>query len=356
MLIFNETINIFIKKQKERLEQIKKYYKLEHYSISNIYISDTDKFLGEYHYDRNSIILNKKLIMMKQETIDHILKHEFAHHCSMKKYGKNIESHGKEFKFFCNILDIIPNAKINIDKMDSLNKSSIKEEEILIKVKKLFSLSESSNENEAKLALAKANDLLLKHNLKYINKDYSDIYQIIIYEGKQINHKWRMISYLLKELFDVYPVFSYQNRNGMHVELNGTKENLEIASYISCFLDKELDSFFEKAKKRENLKGRSAKINYFNSLIMHYVDSIKENQNKNLFNKKTESLIINKNTLIEKKENFFKHIKNIVYDKKLKNSYSRYQSNEKASNAGKKDSKNLSIRKGMKGNNQKLLN
>ena len=165
-----------------------------------------------------------------------------------------------------------------------------------------------------------------------------------------------MICYLLKELFDVYPVFSYKNRNGMHIEVNGSKENLEIASYISSFLDKELDSFFIKAKKRDNLKGRSAKINYFNSLIMSYVESIKENQLSANRNSEEESLIVSKNTLIEKKEKFFNHIKETVYGKKLKTSYSRYQSNEKASNAGKKDSKKLSIRKGMKGSNQKLLN
>ena len=251
MLIFNETINIFLKKQKERLNKIKNEYKLTHYNISDIFIADTDKFLGEYHYERNSIILSKQLITMKQETIDIVLKHEFAHHCSMSRYGKNIDSHGKEFKYFCDILEIIPNAKIDIQKIDLNNKASLKEEEILIKVKKLFSLSESSNEHEAKLALTKANELLIKYNLQYINDDFKDIYQVVIYQGKQVNHKWRMICYLLKELFDVYPVFSYKNRNGMHIEVNGSKENLEIASYISSFLDKELDSFFIKAKNRK---------------------------------------------------------------------------------------------------------
>jgi predicted metal-dependent hydrolase len=363
MLIFNESVNIFIKKQKERLVEIRKQYGLTAYNVSNIFISDTDKFLGEYHYNRKAIILSKSLMLMKQETIDHVLKHEFAHHCSLSKYGPAIDAHGKEFSDACRLMDIKPDAKVNINKMDSENNASLKEEAILEKVKKLFALAESQNENESKLALQKANDLLNKHNLKYVTESFGDIYQEVVYEGKQANQKWHMIAHLLRELFDVYPVFSYKTRIGVELEVNGTKESVEIASYVASFLDKEMEFLFKKAKKENNLKGRSARSNYFNALINNYISSVKktngiQEENKNNVNEvesDSKELINQEKYLAKKKEDFFKNIKKTVYGKGLKKSYSRISRNQAASNAGKKDSSKLSIRSGVGSSSQKLL-
>lgn len=364
MLIFNQTINSFIQRQKERLEEIRKETHLASfiYKVSEIYVSDNDDYLGMYEYNKRAIVLNKSLITMKQETVDHVLKHEYAHHCAMTKYGKGIEAHGKEFKEFCTILNIKPNAKVDIKKMDRENKSSIKEEAILEKVKKLFSLAESQNENEAKVALQKANELLTKHNLRYIEEEFEDIHQVDVYHGKQIVMKWRMIAHLLRELFDVYPVWSKKTREGVYLEINGTKDAVEIASYVSDFLDKEMELLFAKAKKEYNLKGRNAKHHYFDTLITSYVESVKKYQQEAIDKAREESkreskeLVHQEKTLAEKKEDYFNDIKSIVYGKGLRSTRYSLRSNQGARSAGRKDSGKLSIRSGLNKSSRKLLN
>lgn len=349
MIFFNEVTQSFISKQSNRLRSFILEKKLFAYNQPNILIADLEKNrLGEYCFDRKLIILSRKLMCLKQETIDHVLKHEYAHHCSMYQYGRNILPHGKEFASFCMILDISPKSKVDIQKMDIESKSIGDEELILTKIKKLISLSNSSNEYESKLALQKANDLMFKHNIKDINFNNKEIYQTYIFKGKRKSKKWNAIRTIVEKITGVYPIWNRYN-DCVILEVNGDKESVEIADYLGSFLDREFERLYESAKKKHNLKGVNAKNSYFLNLAYEFVKSLDINLNN------APEYAESKTLVLKKKEAFHSYIKSFVYgSRRIRMSNSSYKMNTAASLAGKEDASNLNINHAINGNKKRL--
>lgn len=343
MNIFSSSINAFRQKQTHRMNNILKQYNIHVPYKPLIFIFEDNKALGSYNYDKKRILLSKKLMLKKQETIDLVLKHELAHFLSMYHYGPKIKSHGKEFKEYCQKLEVIPNAKVDIEKIDENNNTSIKEEALLNKVKKLFALGESPNQQEATAAINKANQLIEKYNLQYVESE-DVIYQETIYKGKINNVKWRCIGKILEKSFQVYPV---TNRiiNQVFVEIHGSKQAIKIASYVASFLDKEFERLYKNAKKEFNLKGRSDKCNYFTVLTNNYLKNITPTN----INNQKEGIII-----LDQKN--YQLTQELVY--KTKNTKFRNDKKKisKASViAGRQDASKLQINQGLEQEEQKLL-
>lgn len=338
MIVFNELTQAFISKQSEMLVQIINEKKLSRYSIPKILVADLEKNkLGEYCFNRKLIILSRKLMYFKQETINHVLKHEYAHHCSMFQYGSKIQSHGKEFQVFCEILGISPKAKVNINEMDKNNNSTGDEEIILNKIKKLMSLSESENEHEAALALQKANDLILKHNIQYLKKNQKEVYQTVLYQAKTKSRKWSAISEIIVKITGVYRIWHKYGKS-VYLEVNGDKESVQIADYLGSFLDREFERLYEKAKKEHNLKGKNAKNSYMMNLSSSFIDSLTKSVDSVHDNK------VSKEMVLQEQEAFHSYIKSFVYSKsKIRVTSSYYNFDQKASLAGKNDASKLKI-------------
>ena len=120
---------------------------------------------------------------------------------------------------------------------------------IIAKIQKLFSLANSANENEAKAAMNMANTLLLKYNLSLQQVEG----YIVNYETRDIKkgvptlkiHQKLIIDILQKYFFVKCMVHSKPVDKNYHrvkylktVQIIGTKENCDIASYIFVYLDR----------------------------------------------------------------------------------------------------------------------
>jgi len=364
--IYSETINAFRKRQYERMLTFHEEYKKVNPHIVYktgkpiLLIGATDgKVLGEYHTGTGLITLSEKLITIKQPVIDEVIKHELAHFYAHALYGMNIKPHGEEFKKVCKQLGTDPVAKMNLKESNEEIQMTAKHEGLLAKVEKLFALGKSSNENEAELAIQKANDLIQKYNLQYVKGSDDAYVMTVAYVGKKIPHKVALISKLLKKLFGVYALsgYGYYKNNKGHteymrtLEISGRKEKVEVAAYVFDFLDKELERFYKTARKKYGLSGLAQKNNYFDGLIDTFISrSIQQNAN---------SMTAEEKALMRRDyENECEEIKNIVYpDANITRvSSSRRKYSETANRAGNSDSSKLSIRSGVNsGGAPKLL-
>lgn len=74
-------------------------------------------------------------------------------------------------------------------------------DDIIEKIKKLFRLAESDNENEASLALKRAETLMRKHNIKSVDLcEKIEITELTYHEGRLMGWK-KLISQIIAELF-----------------------------------------------------------------------------------------------------------------------------------------------------------
>jgi hypothetical protein len=258
------------------------------YPIKYVVFEDSRR-LG--YFDQNSfqIGINKTLMLNAKPTvIKNILRHELVHFYQHITSGQILSAHGPEYRILCEKFGYGPEvsqASANLDELNEQLEGDLKSERLLIKIKKLLSLAESDNVHERELATLKANQLLLKHNLtQYQLKDKSDDEEEIclkrVLETKRTTAKMQAIYEILSSFF-VQPVFNH-GKNVVYLEVIGTRINVELADYVSKFLDHELEFIWKINKKENGLKGIKARNSFFKGVGKGYVAKIKEQHKENI--------------------------------------------------------------------------
>lgn len=110
---------------------------------------------------------------------------------------------------------------------------------IVEKIKKLLALATSPNEHEAKLATEKANELLIKHNIKMqdVTKQESDYTEFSLEQRGRVASETKWVLNILKDHFFVQPFYRRSKVFGQtHIILFGDETNVEVAKYIYDFL------------------------------------------------------------------------------------------------------------------------
>jgi hypothetical protein len=139
-------------------------------------------------------------------------------------------------------------------------------EEVLSKVRKLFELSNSPNENEAALAAAKARELLARYNLSIADLPTDDVNSTLaatemsVRVGKAVRSWVKGLLIHVAEGFDCEHIIRRRHGSDTVLSFIGTPADAEVAIYTFRFLYRQLDSFVERALprlRREN-KGWSA--------------------------------------------------------------------------------------------------
>ncbi len=134
-------------------------------------------------------------------------------------------------------------------------------EEVLSKVRKLFELSNSPNENEAALAAAKARELLARYNLSIADLPTDDANSALapteasVRVGKAVRNWVKGLLIHVADGFECQHII--RRRHGCNTILSfiGTPADAEVAVYTFQFLYRQLHRFVERALprlKREN--------------------------------------------------------------------------------------------------------
>jgi len=123
-------------------------------------------------------------------------------------------------------------------------------DEVISKIQKLLALANSDNENEARLASERANELLLKHNLslQQVHAKDSDYVETTI-QIRRLEFTYGIIGALLREYFFVKVIRS-KSWNGRtqsgrarwksSLSFYGRRENVECAQYVFEYLSQVL--------------------------------------------------------------------------------------------------------------------
>ena len=350
MRVYSETIFSYIEKCEKMLKDIlrnetdfsvrrKRFeYKGFLYPIDVIVFEGQN--LGQFDPAHYQIGINRDLVYKdKDSVVKNILRHELAHYIAFIFYGADIAPHGNEFKHVCSLFNWpseISRASMNLETANEVE-GDIASEKILNKVKNLLKLAESDNPHEAELATIKANKLLLKHNLEYSNIERDETYYVQkVLTQKRKDARLGAIYEILQH-FMVRPILSY-GKQEVSIEVTGTKTNLELAQYVSTFLDRELDKLWSEHKKQHKLKGLKAKNSFYYGLAKGYSEKM-NTVNKSFSGEESKALmVISKNLDLQVQK---------IYNR-LSSSTSSSQRDAASFNLGKKAGKSLNINQSIK--------
>lgn len=140
---------------------------------------------------------------------------------------------------------------------------------IIDRVEKLLALASSSNENEAKLAAAKAAELLTVYNLtiEQVNKSTEKYHIQDCMERLKSDLKDKYIGSILEKYFFVRIIYhrhynkELENRTTIF-QMIGAKANLKVATFVLSFLNRKFPELFE-AYRMANLAAGNSRQSYY---------------------------------------------------------------------------------------------
>ncbi len=160
-------------------------------------------------------------------------------------------------------------------------------EEVLSKVKKLFELSKSSNENEAALAAAKARELLSRHNLRMADLPADEMTNSLhageatVEVGKVLRNWVKGLMIFVARAFECEHVIRRRRGAAPILTFIGVDTDVEVASHTFRFLYGELNVLVGRALpqlKRENpgWNGGSLRYAYLDGAVGRIGERLRE--------------------------------------------------------------------------------
>lgn len=233
--------------------------------------------LGCFLRDPRRIELSRTLVMEHPwGSVIEVLKHEMAHQFVVEVMRDDTEtSHGPRFQQLCELLGIDPRGS-------GLPERQPERSPILDRIRKLFALAGSSNQNEAEAAMRMAHRLMLKHNLERPSSGETHAYgfrHLGRYTGR-ISESENLLAGLLGEFFFVQPIWVSVYRVEDHkrvsvLEVTGRHENLAMAEYVYGFLQNAAEALWREHKQKHNIRRDSDRRAYMAGVIRGFAEKLR---------------------------------------------------------------------------------
>ena len=256
---------------------------------------------GHWSGERREICLSRNLVLNHTwDTAREVLLHEIAHQFTEEVSGHNNETpHGPEFQKACYLLRANPKASKNYVPMDEQisRKSSVSEDKIMLRVKKLMALAQSRNRHEAEAAMAKSYELIGKYNLDILTRDENRNF-ISLFVGRPALRHFRDHYYLARLLLDFYfvqglwvPAYVLEKgKMGNVLEITGTMQNVQLASYIHDFIHHFIGSQWQ-AYNKGNKLNRSRKTDFSVGILEGFRSKLESKRKQRKKDRDTLALI-----------------------------------------------------------------
>lgn len=209
--------------------------------------------------------------------VKEVLQHEMAHQYVEEILGIREEGpHGEAFKKVCAEHAFDSRAAGDIAewiKRKNSHDADSDNQKMLNKIQKLLSLAQSAHLHEAELAMAKAQELLLKHNLSLLELETSRDYisRQIGEVGRKNPIKTMLTSIIIKFFFvEAIWTFGYDqhlNKSGKILEIYGTRENVDMAEYVHHFLLNTAEKLWLDFKRSQKIRGNKKRRTYIMGLL-----------------------------------------------------------------------------------------
>jgi hypothetical protein len=199
-----------------------------------------------------------------------VLEHEMAHQFVDEVLGVRDESpHGPTFQRVCAERGIdaraagVPIAAAEID---------IAAERALDKIRKLLALAGSDNQHEAEIAMRRAHELMLRHNIEQAQAEQRYEVRHLGTPSQRANAVEADIVGLLTEFFfvEVIRVPIYLPREGRHAhvyEVMGTHANVEMAAHVFQFLRATAERLWQENRGDARVRSGRDRLSYQSGVI-----------------------------------------------------------------------------------------
>lgn len=221
----------------EHLEELGKAKLIETYKIYNptepiynaIFLAPMDKNsndkLGLFVADAKYIILNEDLIEgnVDQNDIDNIFLHEMAHALDYALNGQ-LSGHSPLFRTYCTLLGVpkeFSKSKVHL----AIDKSK----RYISKLEKLKAMQSSPFENEAMIAISKAQKMMIEGNIS--KRKHEKIYLVDLFECKRMQFQSIKLVSLIKSITGVFAI-TISEENKKIERVYGEFEQVELSLYL----------------------------------------------------------------------------------------------------------------------------
>jgi hypothetical protein len=214
--------------------------------------------LGRWISGERTIEMSRPLVLERAwgEVVE-VLRHELAHQYVEEVLGVRDEPpHGPTFRRVCDERAIDPRAAGRPAEVEGDTETG----RLVGKIRRLLALAGSPNQHEAELAMRRAQELMLKHQLSL---DAGERRYVFRHLGTPSRRKSRAESYvggLLAEHFFVQVIWVriYDPLEGVEktvLEVLGTPESVDMAEYVHAFLMQTAERLWREARRAGRLRG-----------------------------------------------------------------------------------------------------
>ncbi len=237
---------------------------------------------------------NKREITLSREIVDggrwddlkEVLLHEMAHQVAHEGFRATSETdHGDCFRRACRLLRANPAAS---GKYRSLHARLRRGEEldgrdrIVVRVRKLMALAESSNPNEAHAAMRKAFELISRHNVDLIGRGVDQDYHSIFLGTPRLRHfrEAYHLAHLLQDFYFVQGMWIRtwvleKDKMGRVLEISGNRKNIMIAEYVHDTICRYIDTAWTDYRRGKGLN-RYRKTDFAVGIIRGFATTLRK--------------------------------------------------------------------------------
>lgn len=230
-------------------------------------LMDTERRLGQWVYERREIALSRSFVLTHcwgdvREVLFHEMAHQIADECFL---GRQEASHGYSFRKACEMLRIKADASASFVPLSRMIEGQAQDnaDPIQRRIHKLLALAKSANRHEAQAAATKAREMMSRYAREEIEHvPDREFFSILVGEPSvRRTRNQCMLSRILIDYYYVegiwYDVFiPEQGRTGMAFEISGTRANVQIASYIHGFIERFIESEWQRYALEKGLGKR----------------------------------------------------------------------------------------------------
>jgi hypothetical protein len=252
-------------------------------------LSDAATRLGAWVRATRTIEMSRRLVVERPwpEVVE-VLAHEMAHQFVDEVMGVQEETaHGESFRRVCAERGIDARAA-GVPRPDDAAPAGVTDprgaalERVRERVRKLFALAASSNQHEAEIAMRRAHELMLRHNIEEAQARAVAEFEVrhLGDPERRTTRVERDVMAILSEYFfvEVIEIPVYLARRGGHghvFELAGTRANLEMAVHVHAFLLATAERLWWENRGDGRVKSGRDRLAYQTGVIRGFDDKLR---------------------------------------------------------------------------------
>lgn len=240
-------------------------------------LTDATGVLGRWVAGQRTIELSRPLVLERPwgEVVE-VLRHELAHQFVDEVLGVRDEPpHGPTFQRLCQRCGIDARASGRPDAGGGDPQTA----RLIERVRKLLALGASSNRHEAELAMRRAHELMLEHEIAACGAERRYIARQIGVPKQRKSRAESLVGIVLSEHFFVQVLWVSVYRPELArreriLEICGTAENVDLAEYVHAFLLDTARRLWDEARRGATSLGPGDRAAFMAGVIAGFRDKL----------------------------------------------------------------------------------